>query len=225
GTLSLAGTSRLLENPAAARIFGPTSSGKSYVLERTADLFPPEAVVAATAMTPQSLYHMPPGSLVHKFVVAGERSRGPADEVAEGTKALREMISSGRLSKLMPIKMGGEVVTVKVEQEGPIAFVESTSLTQIFAEDETRCRPLATDETPEQTRRIIDKVTERYTRPVPAGERLRALDRHHALQRMLEVAPVVVPFAGRLGEKFASERVEARRAYPMLLRVVEASAL
>src|SRR5262249_59436417 len=31
GTLYLVGTSRLLEEPAAARIFGPTSSRKSYV--------------------------------------------------------------------------------------------------------------------------------------------------------------------------------------------------
>src|SRR5262249_26321375 len=151
--LYLIGTSRLLERPASGRVFGPTASGKSYVMEKVAEMFPPEALVMATTMTPQALYHMRPGGLVHKFVVAGERSRGPADEVAEGTKALREMISSGRLCKLMPIKVRGEIVTVTIEQEGPIAFVESTSLTQIFDEDENRCLPLATDETPEQTRR------------------------------------------------------------------------
>ncbi len=223
--LYLVGTSRLLERPAAARIFGPTASGKSYVLEKTARLFPPESLVAATAMTPQALYHMRPGALVHKFVVAGERSRGPADEVAEATKALREMISSGRLSKLMPVKEKGEIVTAMIEQEGPIAFVESTSLTQIFDEDENRCLPLATDETPSQTRRIIDKLARQYVQPVPATDVRRAIDRHHALQRSLDVVPVIVPFAQRLGELFAGERVEARRAFPMLLRVIEASAL
>jgi hypothetical protein len=223
--LYLVGTSRLLDNPASARVFGPTASGKSYVVDKVAELFPPEARLMATSVTPQALYYMKPGELEHRFVIAGERSRGPADEVAEGTRALREMISSGRLSKWLPIKQRGEIVTVKVEQKGPIAFVESTSLTQIFDEDENRCLPLATDETPEQTRRIIDEVARQYTRPVPAGERLRALDRHHALQRTLEILPVMVPFAQRLGELFAAERVEARRAYPMLLRVVEASAL
>jgi hypothetical protein len=223
--LYLIGTSRLLPHPAAARIFGPTASGKSYVLEKTARLFPPESVVAATTMTPQALYHMQAGSLVHRFVVAGERSRGPADEVAETTKALREMISSGRLSKLMPVKVRGEIVTARIEQEGPIAFVESTSLTQIFDEDENRCLPLATDETPGQTRRIIDKLAGQYARPVPREDVQRAVARHHALQRSLAVGPVVVPFAERLGELFAGERVEARRAFPMVLRVIEASAL
>ncbi len=224
-TLYLVGTSRLLERPAAARVLGPTSSGKSYVVEKTADLFPAEAVVAATAITPQALYHMPAGALVHKFVVAGERSRGAADDVAEATKALREMISSGRLSKLMPVKVRDEIVTATIEQEGPIAFVESTSLTQIFDEDENRCLPLATDETPAQTRRIIAKVAGQYARPVPAADLARVVDRHHALQRSLVALPVVVPYAERLGELFAGERVEARRAFPMVLRVIEASAL
>jgi hypothetical protein len=225
GTLYLVGVSRLLPRPAAARIFGPTASGKSYLIEKTARLFPPETLVEATTTTPQALYHMRPGSLVHRFVVAGERSRGAADEVAEATKALREMISAGRLSKLMPVKVKGEIVTERIEQEGPIAFVESTSLTQIFDEDENRCLPLATDETPGQTRRIIDKLAGQYARPVAPGELLRAEDRHHALQRSLAVVPVTVPFAERLGELFANERVEARRAFPMMLRIVEASAL
>src|SRR5262249_20994838 len=175
--------------------------------ERTADLFPPESVVTATTMTPQSLYHMPPGSLVHKFVVASEWSRGPADEVAEATKALREMISSSHLSKLMPVKSRGEIVTIRIEQEGPIAFVESTSLTQILDEDENRRLPLGTDETPVQTRRVIGMEASRSERPVPPADIQRAAQRHHALQRLLTVEPVAVPFAQRLGELFAAERV------------------
>src|SRR5262249_31388282 len=155
--------------------------------------------IEATAMTPQALYHMRPGSLVHRFVVAGERPRGAADEVAQGTKALREMISSGRLSKLIPVKVKGEIITARIEQEGPIAYVESTSLAEFFDEDETRCLPLATDETPGQTRRIIGKVAGQYARPVPREDVLRAVERHNALQRSLQVLPVSVPFAERLG--------------------------
>lgn len=64
-------------------------------------MFPPEAVIDAKQMTPQALFHMPPGALVNKFVVAGERSRLENDDTAEATRGLREMLSSQKLSKLM----------------------------------------------------------------------------------------------------------------------------
>jgi hypothetical protein len=143
-TLYLVGTSRLLGKPLSAIVRGSSSSGKSYTLEAVASLFPPEAVIHAQQMTPQALFHMESGSLVHKWIVAGERSRLENDDKAEATRALREMISSGRLSKLMPMKVGGEIVTELIAQEGPIAFCETTTLGEIFNEDANRCILLQT---------------------------------------------------------------------------------
>src|SRR5262249_22984061 len=158
-TVYLTGTSRKLKAPLAAIVQGPSSSGKSYVVEKTAGLIPPEDTIHATQMTPQALFHMKPGSLRHKLVVGGERSRLQNDDVgAEATRALREMLSSGRLSKLMPVKgEGGLIETRLIEQDGPIAYVETTTLTRIFDEDVNRCLLLNTDEQPEQTKKIIDK--------------------------------------------------------------------
>jgi hypothetical protein len=102
-TAYLVGTSRLLPEPLAAIVQGPTSSGKSYIVKRVASLFPPEAVITATQLTPQSLFYMQPGSLVHRFVVTGERSHLENDYTAEATRALREMLSDGRLSKLVTV--------------------------------------------------------------------------------------------------------------------------
>ena len=70
-TIYLVGTSRLLPNPLATIVIGPTASGKSYSIEKTAILIPPEATLMATQQTPQALFYMPPGSLSHRFVVAG----------------------------------------------------------------------------------------------------------------------------------------------------------
>ena len=112
-----------------------SSSGKSYVIDRVARMFPPENVVRATTMTTQSLYYMEPGSLSHKFGVAGERSRVQNDDTAEATRALREMLSGGQLTKLVPMKLCGEITTQLIQQPGPIAYVESTTLTDIFDED------------------------------------------------------------------------------------------
>jgi len=224
-TLYLVGTSRLLPKPLAAIVQGPTSSGKSYLEDKVASLFPPEAVIHATQMTPQALYHMKPGSLRHQFVVAGERSRNENDDTAEATRALREMLGSGRLTKLMPTKVGGEIRTVTIDQEGPIAYVESTTLSNIFDEDRNRCVLLTTDEQQAQTQRIIHKLPESYSGVAPQAASGRIIDQHHALQRMLQQYTVVVPFAARLGGLVAPDRVEARRAFPQLVSMIQASAL
>jgi hypothetical protein len=225
-TLYLIGTSRLLPRPLAAIVQGQSSSGKSYTVERVASLFPPEAVIHATQMTPQALFHARPGSLSHRWVVAGERSRVENDDRAEATRALREMLSGGRLTKMMPAKVDGEIQTVTIEQEGPIAFVESTTSARVFEEDANRCIMLSTDERRMQTKTIMRRLAMHASGRVRSdGPRVAA--RHHALQRLLERRAIVIPFAERLVEllEVFADRVECRRAYPMLLALVQASAL
>src|SRR5262249_4736900 len=221
----LIGVSRLLPRPLSAILQGPSSSGKSYLIEKTASLFPPEAVIHATQMTPQALFHMRPGTLSHRFVVGGERSRVEDDDAADARRALREMLSAGKLSKLMPVKgEGGLIETVQIEQDGPIAYVESTTLTRIFDEDANRAVLLHTDERPEQTRRVIGTLAgadSRAARLAPA----RGIQRHHALQRMLQKCAVVIPYAEELGIRVSHERVEVRRAFPQLLGMIQAATL
>jgi hypothetical protein len=223
-TVYLVGCSRLLPEPLAAIVQGPTSSGKSYVIRKAASLFPPEAVITATQLTPQSLFYMQPGSLVHRFIVAGERSRLENDDSAEATRALRQMLSEGRLSKLLPIKVDGQLQSVLVEQDGPIAYVETTTLTKLFAEDANRCILLTSDEQPEQTRRVLSTLAAVYAHG-PGVDRQRIVDRHHALQRMLQPQTVLVPYAEKLADTMGNYRVEARRAYPQVVSMIQASAL
>jgi hypothetical protein len=225
-TIYLIGVSRLLDRPLNGIVQGPSTSRKSYLIEKTASLFPAETLILATQMTPQALFHMRPGTLAHRFVVAGERSRIEDDERAEATRALREMLSAGKLTKLMPMKVeGGRIETVQIEQDGPIAYVESTTLTKVFDEDANRCLLLHTDERPEQTRRIVRQLAKAYgnTNGMEASRRI--ILRHHALQRMLQPLPVVIPYAERLGELIPSDRVEVRRAFPQLMSMIQAVSL
>ncbi len=225
-SLYLIGTSRLLDKPLAAIVQGPSSSGKSYTIEKVADMFPDEAVLKATSITPNALYYCERGKLSHRFVVVGERSRVEDDETAEKTRALRELLSQGVLIKLIAERTSsGEMVSRQIEQPGPIAYVESTTLTQIFAEDANRCIMLATDEQREQTRRIVNKLAKGY-----AGRQVNVsgqdvLDRHHAAQRLLDRRQVVVPFAVKVGELIPHQKVEVRRAFPQLIAMTKASAL
>jgi hypothetical protein len=225
-TVYIIGTSRLLDRPLAGILQGPSSSGKSYLIEKVASQFPPEFVIHATQMTPQALFHMRPGSLSHRFIVAGERSRIEDDERAEASRALREMLSAGRLTKLMPMRVdSGIIETVQIEQDGPIAYVESTTMSKVFDEDANRCLMLHTDERPDQTRRIIRQIAaaHAYGNGTEATNRIKL--RHHALQRMLQPLRVVIPYAERLGELIPSERVEVRRAFAHLLTMIQAVAL
>ena len=219
-TLYLVGTSRLLDSPLSCIVQGPSSSGKSYPIETIARMMPPEQIIMAKQMTPQALFHMEPGALVHKFIVAGERSRMENDDQAEATRALRELISSHKLSKLMPTKNGNKIETVLIEQDGPIAFIESTTLSQIFEEDANRCILLQTDERPEQTKRILECIGTKYANGSDKTSSATILDRHHALQRILQPSPVIIPFALKIIEKFPSDRVEARRAITHMFSMV-----
>jgi hypothetical protein len=224
-TVYLVGTSRLLAEPLAAILQGPSSGGKSYLLSKVADLMPPESVIRATQMTPQCLYTMPAGSLVHRFIVAGERSRKQDDDTADATKALREMISGRRLDKLMPAKEHGQIVTKRISQEGPIAYAESTTLTEIFDEDANRSIRLQVDETPEQTQRVLKAISTAARNGRQAANVETIVNKHHAAQRMLKSLPVCISFAERLGLLFPKDRVEARRALPQVLNMIRVSAL
>ena len=66
-------TSRMLDKPLGGSVKSSSSSGKSYVLEIVTSLMPEEDVLAATDITANALYYLPPDSLRHKAVVVSER--------------------------------------------------------------------------------------------------------------------------------------------------------
>jgi hypothetical protein len=223
--LYLVGVSRKLPRPLAALVRGPSASGKSYVIDRVASLAPPEAVIHATQMTRQALFHMKENALQHRLIVAGERSRRQDDDAAEATRALREMISAGHLSKLMPMRISDVIQTVLIEQEGPIAFVESTSAEQLFEEDENRLVQLFTDERREQTRQVLERLAAEAAASASGRGAARVVQLHYAMQRLLRPREVLVPFAERLARLIPDTRIEARRAFPHLLGAIQANAL
>jgi hypothetical protein len=223
-SLYVVGVSRFLDRPLSARIHGCSASGKSYIEELVSSLFPPEVALNATQLTPQALFHLPPGTLKHRLIVAGERSRRTDKGAADNTRALREMQASGRLTKLRVARSGH---TEMVEQEGPIAFVESTTLepSEIFDEDLTRCLCLRTDETPEQTGRILAQTASEFSGKLANADRDHIRDIHHAAQRMLLPYRVEVPFAKRLADVLDPAQIEVRRAFPQLLTTIQAVCL
>lgn len=220
-TIYLVGTSRLLKRPLAAIVQGPSSSGKSYTIERVAELFPEEAVYDAGQLTPNALVYEQQ-SLRHRFVVAGERSHKGGADGADATRMLREMLSAGRVTKRATVSgPDGSRVTEEFCCEGPIAYVESTTLSEIFDEDANRCLLLHTNETKEQTRDILCAMAKVYERPPEANEHERLISVHHAIQRLVRPHPVSIPFAGQLAATLPNERMEIRRLGSSMFRMIE----
>jgi hypothetical protein len=220
-TVYLLGTSRLLRSPLHAIIRGDSSTGKSYVVEQVARLFPPEAIVEATHLSPKALYRME--SLSHRWLVLGERSRNEGPETEDETKAIRELRSSGRLRSF--VVEDGKLVERTVE--GPVASTETTTKEAIFDEDANRCFLLSTDETTEQTRRILTATARRAAGEVEVAVEL-VVERHRAIQRVLAAdgpLDVAIPFAEAIARSIPPDRAEARRAFPLFLGMIRASAV
>lgn len=118
--------------------------------------------------------------------------------------------------------------TEEIKQDGPIAYVESTTLDRVFDEDANRCLLLATDERPSQTRTILETLGARFSGGRSQGDTTEVIARHHALQNGLAEltgADIVVPCAKELQAYFPDDRTEARRSFPQAMRMMQTLAL
>ena len=223
-TIYLIGTSRLYKKPLAAIVQGASSTGKSFVIEQVARTFPDDALIQVTDMTPQSLHFMPEGALRHRFVVAGERRRQAGED---SHKAFREMLSAGELSKLIarPNPVTGEMETQIIRQKGPMAYVESTTVENIFGEDANRCILLRTTETPQQTRNIMLRMAEADDLSDDPVDREQTIRKMQTLQLLIEKRPVHIPYLRRLARLMPTEPVEVRRAYSNMRGMIAAIAM
>lgn len=217
-------TSRLLDKPMSACIQSPSSSGKSHVASVTISLMPPEHVLAATAFSPTALYNMPPGGLEHKIVFTAERRHARArvgSTAANDTLALRELLSNGEINRCVT---GSNGQVRNCRQKGPVAYLETTTQTQIFDEDASRMLMLVTDISPDQTRRIIAAKAKLAAGNGPDAEHQDLIrKKHHVAQRMLKLLPVAIPYAEHI--TISTRDLGARRAFDHLLTGIRAHAL
>jgi DNA primase len=219
--LYLVAVSRKLADPLSAIVLSQSGAGKSGITEVIERLTPPEDVVMLTRLTPQSLYYVEPGFLDRKLVIVEERYGS-----MEADYSIRVLQSRKKLIAAAPIKdpATGSLKTKVFTVEARAAFIEATTASSVNHENATRCFELGMDESEEQTRRIHER--QRLAR-TEAGLRLKAeadaiSRKHWNAQRLLEPAPVVIPYADKL--TFPSAWMRTRRDNARFLNLIEVSA-
>lgn len=208
-------TSRLLNRPVSAAVKGPSSAGKSFLVERVLSLFPADAYYALSAMSDKVLaYSKEP--LSHRILVLYEAAGLRSDFTSY---LLRSLLSEGclRYETVERTKKGLEPRLIV--REGPSGLLTTTTAVRLHPENETRLLSIPIADTPSQTAAILRAQAE-PPQPIDVAP-------FHALQRWIasEEIRVAVPFAPILVELIPPLSVRLRRDIPMVLSLIRTNAL
>jgi len=216
--LYLALTSRVLERPVSVTGKGPSSGGKTYLVERVLDFFPDAAYHALTAMSDRALAYSEE-AIKHHFIVFFE-AEGMASDFA--TYLMRSLLSEGRLRYEFVEKTSEGLRVRLIEREGPTGLIVTTTAVRMHPENETRLLSLTVTDTREQTRDILASLTKGKTEGTD-------LTPWRALQDWLASPAaerkVAIPYAPALAELVPPVAVRLRRDFGALLNLIQTHAI
>ncbi len=215
-------TSRLLDKQASLAIKGNSASGKSYTLEQTLRFFPADAVITMTGMSEHALVFKPE-SYRHKTLVVYEATalrEGQQDN--QTAYFVRTLLSEGRIDYDVTVRGGEDGFTTKhIHKEGPTNLILTTTATSVHAENETRVLSVTTNDSQDQTRKVLAQLADETDHAAAD------LEPWVALQVWLATQPnhVTIPYAKELAAQVPPVAVRLRRDFGTLLALVRAHAL
>lgn len=208
--------SRHLDRPVSAAVKGPSSAGKSYLVERVLSFFPGLAYYALTAMSDHALaYSEEP--LVHRMLVLYEAAGMEGDNA---TYMMRSLLSEGCVKYETVDKSDGALKGRLIERPGPTGLITTTTKLSLHPENETRLLSIPMTDTADQTRAVMLALA-------AEGGDEPDLRRWHALSDWLDGAAheVNIPFATQLAELIPPVAVRLRRDFGQVLALVRAHAI
>ena len=215
--LYLAFVSRLLPKIVSTVIKGPSSAGKSYLVENVSKFFPDTAYHELSGMSERALaYSEEP--LSHRILVVYEAAALNSDF---GSYLLRSLLSEGRIRYEVTEKVDGKMQVRLVEREGPTGLVITTTDVSLHPENETRMLTLTVNDTREQTRAIFETLVN------DDDTQERDYSEWHALQVWLERSEhrVALPFGRDLAALSDPAAVRLRRDFSLVLSLIKAHAI
>jgi len=209
-------TTRLLDRIVSLAVKGPSSAGKSYLVEQTLSLFPEPAYYALSAMSERALiYDETP--LVHRMLVIYEAA-GMAGDLQ--TYIIRSLLSEGRVRYITVEKSKGGMTPRLIERAGPTGLITTTTEIKLHPENETRLLSLTVTDSPAQTQAVLLA----HATGAPDSPDLRPW---HALQAWLAngAAAVSIPYLVTLARNIPAVAVRLRRDFPAVTALIKAHAL
>jgi DNA primase catalytic core len=210
-------TSRKMDDPLSLLILSGSGAGKSLLQDTLLKLCPDEDLVKLTSLTGEALFYMGQDALRNK-VLALEEHAG----AQEADYAIRNLISAKKLVKEATIKdpMTGRLTTMRNVVDGPCAVFKTTTQPEMDAETKSRFIITSIDESPEQTKAILEAQRHNHTLEGIRRKKQReqVVQRHHAFQRLLKPVTVVNPFEPLL--TYAENRLLVRRDNPKYLHLI-----
>ena len=217
-------TSRLLDKQVSAGVKGHSSSGKSYTVSTVVKFFPPEAYIEMTAMSQKSLIYSKQ-EYSHRTLIVYEvvaLREGVEDDLT--SYFVRSLLSEGRIEYPVTVRdKEGGFTTKTIVKEGPTNMLFTTTKTKVHSENETRVLSLNTNDSREQTARVLLEIAKEHEIGEDDGLSLwRALQsylQHHGERR------ITVPYATALAKKVPPVAVRMRRDFSSILSLIRSHAL
>ncbi len=209
-------TSRLLLKPVSVAVKGPSSGGKSHLVEQVLKGFPESAFYELTAMSEKALIYLDE-DMRHRFLVIYEATGMTGDMQ---TYLMRTLLSENRIRYQTAESTSQGVKPRLLELEGPTGLIVTTTQTRMHQENETRLLSLTVTDTQEQTRAVFEALAEEDREPI---------DMHtwRQLQAWLETQPngVTIPYAKILADIVPPVAVRLRRDFRAVLQLIRAHAV
>jgi hypothetical protein len=216
--LFLALTTRLFERPVSIAIKGPSSGGKSFMVETVLRFFPRTAYFERTAMSDRALAYSDE-DFRHRHLVIYEAA-GMSSDIA--SYLIRSLLSEGRIRYELVERTKNGLRPRLIEKLGPTGLIVTTTATKLHPENETRLVSLAIKDTQQQTAAIMRALAR-------DGEIGTAVDytKWQAYQKWVAAGErsVTVPFASQLADLIPPIAVRLRRDFNLLLLLIRAHAL
>jgi len=210
-------TSRKMPEPLALLILSGSGAGKSHLQDTALSLCPEEDLIKLTSLTDQALFYRGENSLRHKALALEEHlgAKGAA-------YPLRSLISARKLVIETTVKnpASGKLETQVNTVYGPTAVFQTTTNPNTDPETRSRFIMVSVDESPVQTRAILERQRHVHTLEALHLRQTRQclIHRHHAFQRLLKPLPVVNPYEPLLS--YPDQHLLVRRDQPKYLQLI-----
>jgi len=187
-------TSRLMDEPLHAIIFGKSGSGKTYLQTKVSECLPEESVKTITSLTENTLYYSAKNFGKHKVLLIED-----LEGVYNAFLPLREFMSKQSITKLTTDKDAkGNNVQKLLTVEGPICVSGATTQGNIYEDNANRSFLLHIDESSSHLNQVMEYQRKMQAGIVNENQQQEAKQILKNAQRLLRKVKVINPYATKL---------------------------